>query len=276
MSAENQTDFDDGRYLYCAVGLNGDDPTFEAQGVDDESVRLLAIDNIGVVLHDCESLYDTDDMDLVRKWVLQHQQVVDEAGEAFGTPLPFQFDTILTGTDDRVREWVQEEGEILSQHLDTLAGHWEYRIELRRDESTLTEELEAGDERLNELGAEIDDADSGTQYLLEKQYDQRLTDLQRERRAERSAALEDRLTDLAHAVNKLGDQTTLDDERETDGMETQARFTVLAATAQEETIGELLDEIAAESGVEVRFTGPWPPYSFAPAIGGEDAAEQSG
>jgi hypothetical protein len=269
------SEFEDGRYLYCAVGLN-DDPPFEAQGVDDEPARLLTVDDIGIVLHDCESLYDTDDMDTVRKWVLQHQQVVDEAGEAFGTPLPFQFDTVLTGTDARVREWAREAGETLSTHLDTLAGRWEYRIELRREESALTEELETSDERLRELSSDIDEADSGTAFMLEKQYDQRLTELQRERRAERSAALENRLTDLAREVNELGDRTTLDDEEDADGMDTQARFTVLAAAEQENAIGEMLDEIAAESGVEVRFTGPWPPYSFTPAIGGEDAAEQGG
>jgi hypothetical protein len=274
MAAGSQTDFDDGRYLYCAVDLNDDDPAFEAQGVDDESVRLLAIGDIGVVVHDCESLYDTDNMDLVRKWILQHQQVVDEAGEAFGTPLPFQFDTILTGTDDRVRKWVQEEDETLTQHLDALAGHWEYRIELRRDEAELTEELEATDERLQELDAEIEDADSGTAFMLKKQYDQRLTDLQRERRAECSAMLENKLGNLAREVNELGDRTTLEKDNETDEMETQARFTVLAGVEQEDAIGEMLDEIAAEPAVEVRFTGPWPPYSFAPAIGGEDAAEQ--
>ncbi|HET7323861.1 MAG TPA: GvpL/GvpF family gas vesicle protein [Halococcus sp.] len=270
------TEFEDGRYLYCAVGLSGTEPKIEAQGVDEEPVRVLAIEDIGIVVHDCDSLYDSDDMDVVRKWVLQHQQVVDAAGEAFGTPLPFQFDTILTGDDGRVREWVLDEQETISEYLDALAGHWEYRIELRRDESKLTEELETTDERLQELGAEIDDAGSGTEFLLEKQYDKRLTELKRERRAERSAALEDRLTDLAREVNELGDSTTPTDERESEELETQARFTVLAAAKQEETIGEMLDEVAAESGVEVRFTGPWPPYSFVPAIGGENATESGG
>ena len=44
----------------------------------------------------------------------------------------------------------------------------------------------------------------------------------------------------------------------------------------EEGMGEMLDEVAAETGVEVRFTGPWPPYSFVPAIGGEDGTETGG
>jgi hypothetical protein len=271
----SETDFDEGRYLYCAVALD-DETALDTEGVDDEPVRLLAVGDIGVVVHDCESLYDTADMDELRKWVLQHQGVVDAAGEAFGTPIPFQFDTVLMGADDRVREWVGEERGTLSEYLDTLSGHWEYRVELRRDEDTLDEDLAASDDRLAELDADIEGAGSGTSFMLEKQYDQRLRELRRERRSERSAALRDRLSEFAREVSELGERTTLDDESNDEGMATQARFTVLAAEDREEGMGAMLDEVAAESGVEVRFTGPWPPYSFVPEIGGEDGAQTGG
>lgn len=273
---EGETEFAEGRYLYCAVAVD-DGADLDTEGVDDEPVRLLAVDDIGVVLHDCESLYDTADMDELRKWVLQHQNVVDAAGEAFGTPIPFQFDTVLTGDDDRVREWVGEERGTLADYLDQLAGHWEYRVELRREEEALREDLVASDDRLAELDEEIEAAGSGTAFMLEKQYDQRLRELRRERRTDRSAALRDRLDEFARDVNELGERTTLDDEEgDDDGMETQARFTVLATEDNEEEMGEMLDEVAAETGVEVRFTGPWPPYSFVPAIGGEDGTETGG
>jgi hypothetical protein len=272
----SETDFEEGRYLYCAVALD-DETGFEETGVDDEPVRLLAVGDIGIVVHECASLYDTADMDELRKWVLQHQGVVDAAGERFGTPIPFQFDTVLTGDDDRVREWVGEERDTLAEYLDSLAGHWEYRIELRRDEDALEEDLEASDEELRELDEEIEDAGSGTAFMLEKQYDQRLRELRRERRTERAAALGDRLAEFASEVTELGERTTLDDESgDDDGMATQARFTVLAAAEREEEMGAMLDEVAAEAGVEVRFTGPWPPYSFVPEIGGEDGTEAGG
>ena len=272
---EAEAEFEEGRYLYCAVAVD-DGADLDTEGVDDEPVRLLAVDDIGVVLHDCESLYDTADMDELRKWVLQHQNVVDAAGEAFGTPIPFQFDTVLTGDDDRVREWVAEERGTLADYLDRLAGHWEYRVELRREEAALREDLVASDDRLAELDEEIEEAGSGTAFMLEKQYDQRLRELRRERRGDRAAALRDRLSEFARNVNELGERTTLDDEGGDDGMETQARFTVLATADDEEGMGAMLDEVAAETGVEVRFTGPWPPYSFVPAIGGEDGTETGG
>ncbi|GAA0453105.1 GvpL/GvpF family gas vesicle protein [Halococcus dombrowskii] len=275
MADDTDTEFEEGRYLYCAVAVD-DGADLDTEGVDDEPVRLLAVDDIGVVLHDCESLYDTANMDELRKWVLQHQNVVDAAGEVFGTPIPFQFDTVLTGDDDRVREWVGEERGTLADYLDQLAGHWEYRVELRREEEALREDLVASDDRLAELDEEIEAAGSGTAFMLEKQYDQRLRELRRERRGERAAALRDRLDEFARTVDELGERTTLDDEGGDDGMETQARFTVLATDDNEEEMGEMLDEVAAETGVEVRFTGPWPPYSFVPAIGGEDGTETGG
>jgi len=45
--------------------------------------------------------------------------------------------------------------------------------------------------------------------------------------------------------------------------------TGVAALADESAagaLGERLDEVAATPGVEVRYTGPWPPYTFAPAL----------
>jgi hypothetical protein len=44
---------------------------------------------------------------------------------------------------------------------------------------------------------------------------------------------------------------------------------VLVRAEHESTVGDRLEDLASRPGVEVRFTGPWPPYSFAPSFGGE-------
>lgn len=291
-ASESGPSFKEGRYLYCAVALDDDTEeasgTFGETGIDDEPVRLLTIDDhgFGIVLHECDSLYDTDRMDLLRKWLLEHQRVIDVAGEQFGTPLPFQFDMIITGEDDRVREWAAEAAKTLSRYLASLADHWEYRIELIAEEGDLDSELEAEDPQLGELAEEIEAASSGTAFLLEKQYEQRLSELKRTRRQERGAALEDRLADLAREVHHLGQQRAalLDDADDSpeapDGEEpderTQARLAVLVHEDREEAIGDVLDEIAAEPGVTIRFTGPWPPYTFAPEIGSDGTGNTGG
>ena len=208
---------------------------------------------------------------------------MDAAGERFGTPLPFRFDTIVTGDDERVREWVAKSAETLGRYLEAFAGCWEYRIEVTADETDLEDGLEATDDRLADLAARIDEASSGTGFLLRKQYDQRLAELKRARREERSAALEERLASLAREVHRVDEsrsslvtgETTADSNPDTNPgtdseaeTHTQARLTVLAHEEREAAIGEMLDEVAAEPGITVRFTGPWPPYTFAPEIEG--------
>ena len=282
--SESPGEFATGRYLYCVVSVDDGrgDETFDRTGVDDEPVFLVVEEGLGAVVHECEALYDAADPDVVRKWLLEHQAIIDAAGERFGTPLPFRFDTILTGDDERVREWLTEEAGTLSAHLDELAGHWEYRIEVAQDDAA-PDEAFANDDRLADLENRIESADEGTAHLLETQYEQRRDELRHERRAERTRELAERLEPLAREVRELSPErtTTLDDEDTTaagdqedatvagDSREdttTQARVSVLAHESAADAIGEELDAVAAEPGVEVRFTGPWPPYTFAPTF----------
>ncbi|PSQ07580.1 gas vesicle protein GvpFL [Halobacteriales archaeon QS_5_70_15] len=261
------TDVEDGRYLYCAVRVDDADPTLDATGVEGEPVRVVDADGIGAVVHDCESLYDATDPQTVQRWLLDHQAVVDDAAERFGTPLPFRFDTVLRGGDEGVRSFLEERREDLSERLAEFAGRREYRVEVLVDEETLDEQLAAEDERLRELAERTDEASEGTAFMLEKQYDERLAELRRERSDERSRKLEDRLVDLADDLERLGSRPSAltggtDGEKET----TQARIAVLAPTEGETAIGEVLDDVAAEAGVTVRFTGPWPPYTFSPTF----------
>ena len=282
--SESESEFAVGRYLYCVVSVDDGrgDETFDRTGVDDEPVFLVVEEGLGAVVHECEALYDAADPDVVRKWLLEHQAIIDAAGERFGTPLPFRFDTILTGDDERVREWLTEEAGTLSAHLDELAGHWEYRIEVARDD-TAPDEAFANDDRLADLEDRIESADEGTAHLLETQYEQRRDELRHERRAERTRELAERLEPLAREVRELSPErtTTLDDGDTTaagdqedataagdsrEGTTTQARVSVLAHESAADAIGEELDAVVAEPGVEVRFTGPWPPYTFAPTF----------
>jgi hypothetical protein len=56
---------------------------------------------------------------------------------------------------------------------------------------------------------------------------------------------------------------------DTDDGRTRRTLTVLARASRESELGETLESLADQPGVEIRFTGPWPPYSFAPSFGGD-------
>ncbi|SFC48927.1 Gas vesicle synthesis protein GvpL/GvpF [Halobiforma haloterrestris] len=288
--ADEVPEIDEGRYLYCIVRTEAEtgESTLETTGVDGEPVSVVVADGIGAVVHPCEGIYDTADLAQVRRWLVRHQTVVDEAGEAFGTPIPFQFDTILRGDDERVREWLREESETLERALSELAGHWEYRVEVVETEPVPDEALIEDDDRLRELDARIDDSEEGTAFLLEKKLDQRLAELRAARRESLTADLQDRLAERAREVHALERSPTasLDDAVVDEGDaragaggsgdggagsgdgNTLCRLTLLAHEEAEGEIGSVLDDVAATDGLEVRFTGPWPPYTFAPELGG--------
>ena len=258
MSLENPDDpaqFSEGRYVYCVVGADapesetGDAPAFETEGVEGESVYTVEVDGIAALVHECESLYDSDDLDVVHEWLLDHQAVVDEAGEAFGTPLPFRFDTIVRGDDDAVREWLDEIREELEVHLDDLAGYWEYRVEIVR-----TGEPVLDDARLDELCEQVEDAGEGRAFLLEKQLENRRRELRREHDEEIASNAQERLEPLAREIER------------SEGTDAVGSFSLLVHEDDEETAGKQLDAVADHEGIEVRFTGPWPPYSFVPEL----------
>ncbi|MFC4541569.1 gas vesicle protein GvpL [Halosolutus amylolyticus] len=276
---EGLPEIEEGRYLYCLVRADGDE-TIDTTGVDGEPVSLLTVDGVGAVVHQCDTIYDSADLTEVKRWLVRHQTVVDEAGEAFGTPIPFQFDTILRGGDEGLREWLREEYETIDRALSELAGHWEYRVEVVETDPIDDEALLERDDRLRELDERIDASEEGAAFLLEKQYEQRVRELQQARRESLSDDLQGRLDDVTrevHALERspsatLGDGSA-DGAPATDG-ETLCRLTLLAHEDDEEAVGSILDDVAANPGLEVRFTGPWPPYTFAPELGDDEGATQ--
>lgn len=267
---QGEMDFEEGRYLYCVVSAN-EGATFSADGIEGGSVSLLVEDGIGAVVQPVDSLFDSEDVTRVRKWLLSHQRVVDAAGEAFGTPLPFRFDTVFTGGDEVVSEWLRDTHHELQEALDWLAGRWEYRIEIRWDEGVISERLREEDDELRALTERMDDASSGTGYLLESQYEQRLTerlqDRSRELEAELIADIEPYAVEIEHSGGQSGIISTEQDPE----LETAVQLSILADSSNEEMIGEILETYAQRPAYEVRYTGAWPPYSHAPEIGGEKA-----
>lgn len=263
-----ETDLERGRYLYCVVDLAGVDPDeHEFSGIDDELAYVVEVGDIGAVVHPCQSLYDSRDLRQLQEWLLAHQRVVDDAGEAFGTPLPFRFDTVIRGDDETVREWLRSSAGELGEILSEFAGTWEYRIRLNWDEDRLTELALEGDDEL--AAAQPDDeAGEGTAYLQRKQFEQRLAEARRAHRESLAAEVEETLGDHAIEVEPVTDTTAR--QFGASGEDSFARFALRTQEERVDAIGDYLDQVANRPGLTVTFTGPWPPYSFVPELGGEE------
>lgn len=262
-----------GRYLYCLVDASDDsvaDRTgLEATGIGGNPVSVLTADerSVGAVVHTKEEPYDSTDLAELRDWLLAHQQVVEAAGDRFGTPLPVRFDTVIQGDDGTVREWLARNSASIVEAFDSVAGRWEYRATLSWDSTRFEAEQRAADPTLAEVDRELAQARDGKRFLLQKRYDKRLRELTRQRRKTLQERLVDRLSESAARVTERPLRSeaaaSLDVEPDSDAV---AQVAVLAALSEESTLGDALEEMTDVPGVDVRFTGPWPPYTFAPAI----------
>jgi hypothetical protein len=243
------------------------DDRLDVTGLDSAPVRLVTVGSadgarVGAVVHDCDGLYDTDDEAQLRRWLLAHQTVVDAAAEAFGTPLPVRFDTVVEGDDGTLSGWLRGHADTVRDWLDRLAGRREYRVGVVWDDEGFEAEARATDDRLAELAAEREAADEGRGFLVGKQYDERLRRLRADRREALREALLDRIRPV---VEEWTDSDTAAGPDDAAG-EPVASLAVLAPTDDEAALGDRLDEYVDDHDVTVRFTGPWPPYSFAPEL----------
>lgn len=261
-----------GRYLYCLVDLSGTDQNADAvdtTGIDGEPVSLVAAPEapVGAVVHPRDGPYDSTDLSDLREWLLAHQEVVETAGDQFGTPLPVRFDTVLEGDDDAVATWLNRNAGDIREAFDRIGGRWEYRVTLFWDSTAFEAEQRTVDSELADIDRRLNESGAGKSFLLKKQFDQRLRDLVRQRETELNDRLMSRLAEESCRVEERPVQSEM---AESIGVETKAdavgQVAVLAPRDNEEPLGEVLEKFIEEPGVEVRFTGPWPPYTFAPTI----------
>jgi hypothetical protein len=252
-----------GRYVYCVVPRDDDAAAaFDADGVAGADLAVVSTESLSAVVHERAEPYESDAPGEVREWLYDHQAAVEAAGEAFGTPVPFRFDTVVRGDDETIRTWLSANADTLGEALADLSGRWEYRVEVEWDRDALAEKLVETDDRLAELDERLSDASEGTAFLLEKQYDRRVSKLAAERRRQRTAELAAELERTTDQTEELGDapQTPLTES----ASGPTARFAVLADDDERDAVGDFLDTVADEDGASVRYTGPWPPYTFAP------------
>ena len=291
-NADSTAVVEDGRYCYCVIdtamareedsghgngsenekdssdGEESENGTAFDDGVDGNTVRVIDTEGIGLVVHDCDRVPEPDDPVTVQRWLLEHQSVVDEAAETFGTPLPLRFGTVIDGGDEAVEGWLRAESSRLTELLDTFAGRQEYRVHLLWDDERIADGID--DDRLRELEAERNDADEGRSFLLGKRYEQRLAQVTQDKKEHVTALLERRLAELAERLERLGPPGAAAREA-IDGPVADERFSVLVPTDRVDEVSTALAEIEETPGLTIRYTGPWPPYTFTPELGGGES-----
>jgi hypothetical protein len=253
-----ENDYDEGRYCYCIVN-SGKEKDFGQVGVEDNAVYVVAFKDIGAVVHSCEAKpYRTETKEKAGEWILAHQYVIDLATDEFDTVIPLTFDTIFKGNDETVKMWLSKEYDQFKALSTKLRGKAEYGVQIFVEKDFVDKNLN-GNQEVQHLEEKLKNASSGAAYLLNK-------NLEKRRQIERRLVLDKNANVMAAKIQNLVDDlklgsTNKEVPEEWKDKQMILNIACLAHNDKVELLGNLLGQFKKE-GFAVRFTGPWPPYSF--------------
>jgi hypothetical protein len=262
---EGKPDAEVGRYVYCV--MSGELRNWQLAGLDGKPVRAICAGEMTALVHDCLPEACQGDDEKVKSWVLAHSDVVDAAWERSGTVLPLAFDTIIRPGDGmdgdmRVMQWLASEGPRFRGMLERLKGKVELGVQLIWDQRLVGKTIAQGDDAIRALQAEMAEKPKGMAYFIRQKIERAL------RQAIEAKAEEDCRSCFRH-VSALFPEIRTNPLKKLPDRLMIVNLSVLAPRDRVSELGALLAGFQAE-GVEVRFTGPWPPYSFVGMVGTGD------
>lgn len=268
----SEKNYDEGTYLYCIVS-SCKKTDFGQMGIEDNLVYTVPSNDIGAVVHRCEAKpYKTEDKEKAAEWIFTHQYVIDLATKEFGTVIPLTFDTIFKGGDETVKKWLSEEYHQLKALLAKLEGKAEYGVQIFLENDFVNKMIEENEE-IQRLKMELENKGSGAAYLFKKKLEKGI-------RLEKKLSINSYAKELYDQIKKLVDDVKFESTNTQVPEKWQDKQMILnlACLAHKDKIqslGNILGEVNKREGFAVRFTGPWPPYSFVGEIR-ESKTEVSG
>jgi hypothetical protein len=247
----------EGLYVYAVVRGA---PTEPGTGIDGSALDVVTVEQglSAVVHHHAGGPYTGADDD-VRRWVVEHSDVVDRLWERGSTVLPMTFNVIIAGTEEepsrgRLEVWLTEHATELQARLEQLEDRVELRVEIGLDQH----EVGRNDPRADALRAELQDRPPGVQRLLRKRLERLERDLA-------DSLADDLYQDYRRRLATVSQELTENRSAHTEpGVVAVLSVSLLVPRSEMESVGRELAAIQEEQkAVGIRYSGPWPPYSFA-------------
>lgn len=244
-----------GYYLYCVAQTHGA-TSLGVLGLDSSPVLTIPFQDLAVVVHRVTTIpsFETETKSL--SWLQAHQRVVEAAWKQYHTILPFVFGTLIHGERTNLHEWIEKEREHLSRGLSKVRGKAEFGVQIFWHPEQCIGELLTSNQELKDLRQKTENEKTGTAYLYRGRFEKAL-----KKELEHQATLLFRtfFGQLKGVVAEIvvGKIKNFDGEKQI-----LLNVSCLADKDQEKKLGDLLEEINQQEGHAVRFTGPWPPYSF--------------
>ncbi len=249
------------RYVY-GVADKGVRINLETKGLDGALVYTIPYKEMCIVVHDCVAEpYKSEDEAIVKDWLFTQQEVLDDIAEKFGVVLPMSFDMIIEGRNGQepeqmVKDWLEKNYDNFMEKISKLRGKQEYGVQVILDTESLSANLIETDEKLKKKKKEIDAKPEGIAYM-EREI---LKDLLKERIEE---AADQYFREFYGRIRECTDDIVIGKVKKVGG--NKQMLMNLSCLVRKDMVGELgkeLEEIENISGMSVRFSGPWAPYSF--------------
>jgi hypothetical protein len=164
----------------------------------------------------------------------------------------------LFSSEEALRAYLNEQGELLSKTLDRLDGKQEWTLRIELEPTKWSEALTGRVASLRDLQNEIGAASPGKAFLLRKKLDD-------ERKRASHTAEDELVGEIEQAVMaRLSCETVAESRQRREGAFPQ--INVLLERDEESVLQQLREELTARyepEGVTLALSGPWPPYTFA-------------
>lgn len=249
------------RYIYC-IGQSDKKEIFGRIGIQGNEVYSINFKDLYAVVHKCPpEPYKSEDRDKVKSWVIAHEKVVETAWARFGTVLPISFDTIIKdnqykNAETNIKEWLKDEYANLKQKLDKLRDKAEFGVQIFWDPKIIGRNLAETNEEIKNLNLDIKSRTKGLAYM----YRQKLENLMRKQlEAKAEEYSKEFYEQVKGCVDEIKVEKTKKPEEERQML---MNLSCLLPKEKSQVLGDELVKINSLDGFSVRFTGPWPPYSF--------------
>jgi len=248
-------------YLYCVLPrIKRRD--FGPVGIDGNRVYAITHNGLMALAHDCPPEPYQGDDESVKQWVIAHSDVVATAWREAGVVLPMAFDVIVAGDEhdsaqDKVLGWLRDEYENLQAKLQELEGKVEVGVQILWSPEQLIQEIGQENEEISRLKSEMQGKSRGAAYFDRQKLEKLLKEQLETTAAESFRSCYERIAQHAEQI-----QVEKPKRRQEPDWEMLMNLSVLVRKERIKALGTELGAIEGLFGFKVRFTGPWPPYSF--------------
>ena len=255
-----------GLYLYGIADANADAQTKLGEiGIEGNEVFTIPYNGLSAIVHNCPlEPYKSDDEEVVKGWVKTHQHVLDIVEDKFGTIIPFSFDMIIkpedgnnAGAEEALKKWMGEEFDGLMEKMDKIRGKKEYGVQIFYIPSVMSEKMTEENEEVRKIKEEMKSKSPGTAYIYKQKLETAI-------KKEMESRMDSYFKDFYGRIKKHVEEIKVEKTKKADEKDMQMimNLSCLITTDKYKELGAELEQIDNTEAFSVRFTGPWPAYSF--------------